>query len=320
MSENTLSFETTLRLAGLNPRSVEPDGRWHRCPTEDKPRKKNGAYKLDLDGRHGVYRNWAVHAELQHWDAGRDPGVTGPSQRDRERMAAARERERQERRMAIVRARELWASGASYRVHKYLRDKGLSAQGCHGLRLWQGDVWIDRGSKVNDEWLLVPMYWRDKLVNVQRIGTGGLKRFMKDAPKKGCYFVLGRPRWGLTVICEGLSTGLAIYQSMPLARVVVAFDAGNLLPVTQELKPSGAVVFAADNDTDTFRRLGKNPGIEHATNAAELIGAGVAYPKDILKSDWADALKEWGFHGPKRIEREIMAAAKYVMPQAGATA
>lgn len=311
---DTLSFEQTLRLAGLQPREIAPDGRWRRCATDDKPRKKNGAYKLDADGRHGVYRNWAMHSELQHWDGGRTAAVT-PSQRDLERAAKAREREREDRRKAVQRARDLWAAGAPYRVHKYLRDKGLSAQGCHGLRLWQGDVWIDRDNKVNDEWLLAPMYWRDRVVNVQRIGTGGLKRFMKDGPKKGCYFILGRPRWGLTVLCEGLSTGLAIYQSMPLARVIVAFDAGNLLPVTQELKPTGSVVFAADNDTGTFIRLGKNPGLESARNAAELIGAGVAYPKDILKTDWADALKEWGFHGPKRIEREIMAAAKFVLPR-----
>jgi putative DNA primase/helicase len=93
---------------------------------------------------------------------------------------------------------------------------------------------------------------------------------------------------------------------------VVCFDAGNLLPVVQRLKPTGMVCFAADNDHGTQAKGRGNPGIEKATNAAELIGAGVAWPKGIEGTDWADALKEWGQPGARRIEREIQAGARYV--------
>jgi putative DNA primase/helicase len=60
-------------------------------------------------------------------------------------------------------------------------------------------------------------------------------------------------------------------------------------------------------------KRGMNPGIEKATNAAELIGAGVAWPEGIEKSDWADYLKEIGEGAAKKLERLILAKAKYVM-------
>lgn len=52
------TFEEALHAAGLRPRDVIPDGLWHRCPTIDKPKKKNGVYKLDVCGSKGWYRNW----------------------------------------------------------------------------------------------------------------------------------------------------------------------------------------------------------------------------------------------------------------------
>ena len=52
-------------------------------------------------------------------------------------------------------------------------------------------------------------------------------------------------------------------------------------------------------------------------NAAELIGAGVAWPEGIQGSDWADALAEWP-NGARRIEREILAGGRYVLTDARA--
>ena len=67
--------------------------------------------------------------------------------------------------------------GQQYRPHPYLIDKGLTPQGCQVLRLWRGAVWqnVDDSQprRIDDLWLLVPLYWRDRLVNVQRINTTG---------------------------------------------------------------------------------------------------------------------------------------------------
>ena len=59
-------------------------------------------------------------------------------------------------------------------------------------------------------------------------------------------------------------------------------------------------------------KIGTNPGVEKATNAAELIGAGVAWPTGIEGSDWADYLKEIGEGAHKRIERAILGKVKFV--------
>lgn len=128
---------------------------------------------------------------------------------------------------------------------------------------------------------MVPVWHGDWLISVQTIGLDGVKRFWPGAPVKGGCVVLDRPRAAVTVLCEGLATGLALFQSMRQARVVVAFDAGNLLPVVDRLKPTGSVVIAADNDHATLAKRGFNPGLDKARNAAELIGCGVAYPREL---------------------------------------
>jgi phage/plasmid primase-like uncharacterized protein len=85
-----------------------------------------------------------------------------------------------------------------------------------------------------------------------------------------------------------------------------------LMPVVNRLRPTGNVVLCADNDHGTLARRGFNPGIEKATNAAELIGAGVAYPQGIEGTDMADLLKEHGTAGAKKVERLVLGASRYV--------
>ena len=127
-----------------------------------------------------------------------------------------------------------------------------------------------------------------------------------------------RERAAVTGLCEGLATGLAVYQCVRNATVIVCFDAGNLLPVVQELRPTGNVILAADNDIGTLARRGFNPGLDKARNAAELIGAGVAWPDGIDGTDYADMLRELGPAGARRIERSILGASKYVPREAPA--
>jgi putative DNA primase/helicase len=296
-----MRFEDALMVAGLLPRNVLPDGRWHRCPTVDKPKKRNGAFKLAPDGRVGWFRNWAESSDLSTWRA---EGETRIAPVDWERVRRQREQERRERAAAIHAVRRFWHDqGAMQGLHPYLADKLLTAQGCAGVRQWGAQ-------------LVVPVRLGDALVNVQLINSKGRKLFWRGAPVKGGCYVMERPNAAITAICEGFATGLAVYQSMRLARVVVAFDAGNLLPVVQTIKPHGNVVMVADNDHGTQARRGMNPGIDKATNAASLIGAGVAAPVGIEGTDWADALKEWGDGAHKRIERLIQGAARYVVSTA----
>jgi len=306
------SFLLAMQTSGLRPRDIVADGRWRRCATDDHPRKKNGAYILYPDGR-GFWRNWATESDLNAWRD--DQRMRTASPLDLKRIEAMREREREERRRGIEFARKLWAAAARYRGHPYISGKHLTNEGCAGLRVWRGSVWIDDDTKLADDWLIVPMWLGDKLLNVQRISSCGRhKRFVKGCPKQGAAYLLERPGAALTAVVEGLATGLAVYQSVRHARVAVAFDAGNLAPVTSRLGLSGSVVFAADNDHRTEARGLGNPGIQKASQAAESIGAGVAWPEGIEGSDWADVIAEHGDQAKKRIERQLLAKAKYVAP------
>lgn len=296
-----MQFEQALRMAGLHPRTIVADGKIRRCKTDSKPGKRNGWFVLHPDGT-GHWGDWTsgTGEALGHWrdeNSTVDPAVLA---RAAARMQAQREQERRERAAAIHAARRFWAGLAQQvGVHAYLEAKGLTALGCNGLRCWQGQ-------------LVVPVRLGDALTNVQIINSKGRKLFWKGAPVKGGCYLLDRPHAAFTAICEGFATGLAVYQSARHARVVVAFDAGNLLPVVQALKPRGNVVLVADNDHGTLARRGFNPGIEKAQNAAELVGAGVVWPEGIEGTDFADMLIEHGEGAHKRIERLIQGAARYV--------
>ena len=297
-----MMFEQAIRMAGLRPRDVVADGRIRRCDTEAKPGRRNGWFVLHPDG-HGTWGDWASGGSeaLGHWRDERATVDPAALARQQALVSKIRERERAARVQAIRGARQFWNVKARpvRQLHPYLSGKGLVAKGTAGLRACDG-------------WLVIPVMFRGSVISVQRISESGEKLFWPGAPVKGGHYLLDRPGAAVTVLCEGFSTGLAVYQSMRHARVVVAFDAGNLQPVANELRPTGSVVFAADNDYGTMARRGTNPGLEKARNAAELLGAGVAYPQGITGTDWADALKEWGQPGARRIERQILAKARYV--------
>ncbi len=173
-------------------------------------------------------------------------------------------------------------------------------------------MWVD-DELIRDQWLAVPMFVRGQMVNVQRIDSSGrVKRPVKGAPARAAYFELARPQAAVTVLAEGLATGLAIFQSVRHVRVIVTFNADGLVLVAQALQPTGNVVIAADNDWGTEARGKGNPGIQKAEKAAELIGCGVAWPEGIEGTDWCDAYREWGERAPSRIQREILSRARLV--------
>lgn len=273
-----MRFEDALRICGLIVSDVIADDRWHRCPTVGKPKKRNGAYRLARDYTIGWFRDWADGSDVQTW---RPDDQSVARVVDHAAIRAARERERIKRIAAMRSAREFWSAARPMTtLHPYLAGKRLSALGCAGLRVANG-------------LLVVPVWHGQWVVSVQTISEVGEKRFWPGAPVKAGCFVIERKGAALTVFAEGLATGLAVFQSMRSARVVVCFDAGNLQPVVERLKPSGTVVIAADNDHATEARIGTNPGIKKAREAAQVIGCGVAFPEGIQGSDWADALIEW---------------------------
>lgn len=293
-----MTFVDFCRAHGLRIDYAEPDGRWHRCATEDKPRRRNGAWKLL--GRVGFVQNHATMTEVATWQ---DDTVTPAQAAEIERRAAELRRREQRKRIAAIEAmRAYYATLPPLRGgHQYLFDKGLSMRGCGDLRA-DGDL------------LVIPMFRGRALMSYQTITPSGEKKYRYGCPIKGNAYTLGRPGAVVTCLAEGFATGLAVYQSMPEARVLVCFDAGNMVNVAREIDVRGLVVVCADNDWQTEQRIGTNPGIQKGRAAADAIGCGLAAPQGIEGSDWADALREgWS---PARVRVEILRGARFVTVEA----
>lgn len=94
--------------------------------------------------------------------------------------------------------------------------------------------------------------------------------------KKGHFFLIGGIPDRLIMIAEGFATAASLHQATKLP-VVVAFDAGNLLPVVKAIKAKykrANILVCADDD---YRTEG-NPGLTAAQNAALAVDGGVALP------------------------------------------
>lgn len=132
----------------------------------------------------------------------------------------------------------------------YLKAKGVAPE---GVRM------------TPDGTVLVPMlkYGADgaHLAGLQKIEPDGGKRFNKGMDKVGTSLRLGKITADTesTIVAEGYATAasirMAVGRKVP---VVVAFDAGNLLPVASELRrqfPQLIIVFAADDDWQIEHRF-----------------------------------------------------------------
>jgi putative DNA primase/helicase len=94
---------------------------------------------------------------------------------------------------------------------------------------------------------------------------------------KECFFMIGEPTQALC-IAEGYATAASIHEATGHA-AVVAFNAGNLLPVARALRgkfPDIKIVICADNDAQTSG----NPGLTQAKAAAAAVGGFLANPKE----------------------------------------
>ena len=269
-----MEFRDFLLSIGLLPRAIEP-GKWSRCATVTKPKKRNGSFKLADDGRVGWAMDYAVHSDWCVWR----PESVIEAKIDHAEIARRRESERVARERASEAARAHYAASKPLNgPHPYLERKGLSVRGCGGLR-------VDAQG-----WLVIPMWVGREISSIQRISPEGDKKFWPGAPVGGAVYLIGA-RSGLDVLCEGFATGLTLFQSIPNCRVVVAFNAGNLLDACRYVDRLGLAVVAADNDHATQAKVGFNPGVEKAQEAADRLGVGVAFPS-CSGSDWDDFRQE----------------------------
>jgi putative DNA primase/helicase len=265
---STQAFRDAMEESGLLTREpLIADSLIHRFHVEgDKPGSKNGWYILFGDVLPaGAFGSWKT-GQKGCWCA-KEAKSLSPQERAeyRRRMEQAhltREAEEQARRkQAAEKAAAIWnASLPAPDSHPYLVRKGVRS---HGVKFYK-------------EALVIPV--RDtgaELHSLQFINGDGKKRFLSGGRKHGCFFIIGSPLESVCV-CEGFATGASINESTGFP-VAVAFDAGNLLPVTKALRakfPQVKIILCADNDAHTPG----NPGLTKAREAALAVDGLLAVP------------------------------------------
>jgi hypothetical protein len=192
------------------------------------------------------------------------------SWRDMEAKRAAEEKAAQDR--ARVKVNQFFNAfpRAEEGSSLYLISKGVPTP--------HGPLYVST-DELTQGWLALPLQDANGTIHsAQFIGDDGTKRFQWQGKVQGCYYPLNETPGGPILICEGYATGATLYEATRWT-VICAMNAGNLGPVTKEIRklyPTRRLVICADNDQFTEG----NPGVEKAQAAAKAAGnALVAIPE-----------------------------------------
>jgi putative DNA primase/helicase len=198
---------------------------------------------------------------------------------------------------------------------EYLTAKGITA--LYGAR--SADDMFGRV-------LYIPMRDADgKIWSLQKIQDNGQKFFMPGGQVSGCFHVIGGALESsdVTYIAEGFATAASVHMAIGRP-VVVAFNAHNIVPVSEALKgkyPDHAFVICGDDDIWSKKPDGTpyNAGRERAEEAAKKTMGVSIFPhfKDLeegLATDFNDLMQREGIEAVK----EQVAAARpekhYIVP------
>jgi len=298
-----------LRSRGMQvPDSLSCDGRWHRCPTDDKPHKKNGSYQVRNSSPDSPVVSYKNHGT---GDSGTISAGSAKSlhPKEREEIRARRRADEGEQAKKHAKAgkaaRRLYEEADACDGHPYLTRKGVVP--VPGLKC-----------DFNDN-LLVPLYDSEgNMLSFLRIRGDGKKRFFSGGKVGGGFFTIGNlVTADKVLICEGLATGISLHKSTrATVAVVVVFSAGNLLCVAKELcerYTEPQFIICADNDIRKDASL--NTGPEAAYAAAHAINAlvAVAVLGSGKKCDFNDVHR---LEGRERVRRLVDAAKRpFDMPE-----
>ena len=296
--------------------SLDISGTDRRVPVQgDKGRKKSGWYvarEITLNNGKtaivGAFCNWKDGGDTrkleidftltdQDCKAIADQQEQFKQQREAERRRAAREAGK--RAEAILEKARI-EGGSDYLKRKQVR----------GFFLYY----------MNDA-ILVPLRTiTGQLVGIQWIYPNGDKKFLTGTAKRGAFHVLGDPdKAGKLIIAEGYATAATIFDALKCdVPVVIAFDAGNLLPVAQAWRkryPDIEIIIACDDDHGTDG----NPGITKGHAAANAVGGTVLMPQftdESGRTDFNDMQTEQGVPAVREcIEQQLENPPDSPIPQ-----
>ncbi|MDR9499735.1 MAG: PriCT-2 domain-containing protein [Hydrogenovibrio sp.] len=216
-------------------------------------------------------------------------------QRQRRReQAKANEAEAQTRAIqyqkAAQQAQRLWGKAApAPAFHPYLQRKQVQPWGTRGI-----------STPGHADALVIPVVgtkppFTGQVQSLQFIQPDGQKRFLSGGKKAGGYYPIQWLDDAPVVICEGFATGATLAEHYrPDHSVICAFDSGNLEAVARYFRrqcPTTPMIVAGDNDHQTERQRGHNPGVHKAEKAALVVDAYLSIPafgEDEAGTDWND--------------------------------
>jgi phage/plasmid primase-like uncharacterized protein len=228
-----MDFVQFARSHGIIINDLPPVGVWKRYPTEDHPRKRNGAVKYM--GTHGFVQNHALSTITSLWKPDSSDRLNSVDMRSIIISQAQADQQRKKLATEAVSKAVRMLNDSGYRTHAYLEAKGFPDE--------QGSVLNIENKPV----LLIPMRVGKSLVGVQQIWEDGTKKFLYGQRTSGSTFTFDNK--GLNIVCEGYATALSVRAAMKQLKrrytIHVCFSAGNMVRVAEGLE-QGLVI--ADND------------------------------------------------------------------------
>lgn len=279
-----LDFQHFIGACGFEPPDRIEPGRIVRFSTNGRRGDDAGWALLFLDGEGGVVGDFRS-GEQHVWqaEAGTDPSPEDTfkrQQRIEEAQRAADAARKQGYEEAAKRASEIWATCTTAPAdHPYLVKKNV---GVHGARIYRGDLVIG-GMKCDGALVIAARNTSGALHSLQFITTEDKRYLPRGEIEAHCFFMglqSGKPTAKLCVV-EGFATGASVNESTGYT-TVVAFDAGNLMPVAKALREKYQqqdIIICADNDVGVKSGKVDNPGVHYARAAAEAISARIAVPE-----------------------------------------
>lgn len=264
-----MKFRAVMQEEGLAPPEYMAPGKIYRFPGVGKKSGNTSGWGLVYpDGRGGAFGDWSTGlnrswCSTQQAESGVSMAGAKLWGRDREMRELSETKMLTRQTEAACQAKEIWGSSAPAQdAHPYLAGKKIKS---HGLRQTQ------------EGRLIIPLHdISGSLCSLQYIAPDGTKRFQSGARIRGSFFAFGGEPADVVCICEGYATAATVHEATSYP-VVVAFTAGNLVPVAEALRlrfPEVKFVMCADDDAWTEG----NPGLSKATEAALRCSGVLAIP------------------------------------------
>jgi putative DNA primase/helicase len=276
-------FEDFARIHGLIVNNIIPN-KSIRTPTEDHPRKMNGAYMFKGDV--GFVINWATMDKPAVWfPDNQTTNFKAPNINELWTSLSALNKK-----VASEQASRKagWIMHQTKKdFHPYLDKKGFFLE--------QGDVWHKDGKKI----LTIPMRIEKRLVGCQLIDDDGNKKFLYGQTTKGAIFTFNAK--GFPIFCEGYATALSVREVLKASNIkyciYVCFSATNMEFVSRTF---GNGLIIADNDS---------------TKTGEIVARKTGKPywlSDTIGEDFNDFHLRVGTHEASRSLRDKLIEIKAV--------